>query len=129
MHVVRHQIAEAVVGGFTHRTGRAAMSVGVSRRKIEIDILVAPVADAGILVAADIIGVPAGGDGACELVVIVERKGKVARRVALAAMSERLGKVGAAIPLWALARVGAEAFVCVEHNTPQRQQAALIEGP
>src|SRR5271163_2981628 len=93
MHVVRRKIAEAIVGSFAHRARRAPMSIGMTGGKIEIHILVAPIADAGILVASDVVGAPTRGEGARKFSVIVQRIGEVARCMALTTMAHRLSNV------------------------------------
>src|ERR1700684_3948116 len=114
MHVVRHQIAEAVITGFTHGTRRAAMSIDMTSGKILEQVLLAPATDAGIPVARDVVGAPARGYGAREFAVVVQRKGDVARGMAFATMTQCFGQIGASVPLRALAGIGAEACIGID---------------
>ena len=74
------------------------MTVGMSGREIGDEILVAPAANARGLVGTDVEGAPARGQRAGEFPAVVEREGQVARRMALAAMGQRLGEIGAPVP-------------------------------
>src|SRR5439155_17900724 len=84
--VFRRELAQTVVDRFAHRARGRAAAPGVPGRKIGGEIVVAPAADAGRLVRADIEGAPARGDRAAEFFAVVQREGEIARRVALAAM-------------------------------------------
>ena len=100
LEVFRRQAAEALVHRLAHRVrtpcrvparGRSRDSVNISSSR--------PGADACDGIGADVVCPPARRHRAGELLPVVQREGEIARRVALAAMRERLGQIGAAIPL------------------------------
>ena len=70
---------------------------------------------------------PSGCHRAGEILAIVEREREIARRMALAAMRERFGEIGAPIPFGALRGVGPETNIFVEQERPRSHQPALIE--
>ena len=72
---------------------------------------------------------PSGCHRAGEFLAIVKREREIARRVALAAMRERFGEIGASVPLGALRRVGLEANIFIEvlHRAlPDLQRMKLL---
>src|ERR1700723_143247 len=91
------------------------------------ELLVRPSADAGSLVGGDVIGVPAFNHRARELLAIVHGEGDVAGRVALAAMTERCRKIGAAIFLSGKARRVPKAMLIEESQIPECHGPALVE--
>ena len=66
------------------------MTIGMPDRKIGRDILVAPAANARGLVGTDVEGAPARGQSTGEFFPVVQRKGQITRRMALATMRQRL---------------------------------------
>src|ERR1700677_3818765 len=92
------------------------------------ELLVRPATHAGSLVRSDIVGVPALEHGAGELPPIVHGEGDVAGGMALAAMTERRSKVGAAIFLSGKARSVSKAMRIEESQIPECHSPALIEG-
>src|SRR6478609_3725806 len=70
---------------------------------------------------------PSGCHRAGEFLAIVEREREIARGVALSAMREGFGEIGASVPLGALRRVGLEANVFIEEERPWAHKPTLIE--
>src|ERR1700733_6198617 len=91
------------------------------------ELLVRPSADAGSLVGGDVIGVPAFNPRARELQALVHGEGDVAGRVALAAVTERCRKIGAAIFLCGKARRVPKAMLIEESQVPENHCPALVE--
>ncbi len=76
------------VDRFSHRARAGAATVCVAGRQVLRELLVAPCADAGCLVARDVVGDPAFGVAAGELLRVVQRLQEIARRMAIAAMRQ-----------------------------------------
>src|SRR5262249_57813009 len=106
MNIGRSHVTEAMIDGFAHRPRRGAAVRCVARRQIITELPVAPCADAGPFVGADVEGVPPAGHRAAELISVVECKGQISWRVAFAAMRERFGYIRAPVPFWTFGRVG-----------------------
>src|SRR3974390_1218567 len=98
----------------------------MARRQIVTQFVCAPRADAGSLIGADVVGIPAGGHRTGKFVSVVERQGQIARRMAFAAMRERLCEIGASVPFCALRYVGLKPTIFVEKRRPDAHQPALI---
>ncbi len=121
------QKAEAVIHRLAHRPRSGAVAVRVSDRKIGDQILVAPPADAGVLVRRDVEGAPTRRHRAGEFLAVVERECQVSRRMAFAAMRQRLGEIGAPVPFRALGGVGLETPIRIEQRRPEDHRPALVE--
>src|SRR5271155_1172143 len=104
------------------------MMRSVPQREIADEVLVRPGTDAARRIAADIVSAPTGGQCAAKLLAIVERKSEISRRVTFAAMRQRFGQVGAAIPLRAFIGMWLKALISIEQGRPNAHRPALIEG-
>ena len=96
--------------------------------KIGEHFVVAPGADAGALVGRDVEGMPSGRHRAGEFFAVVEREAEIARRMAFAAMRQRFGDIGAAVPLRGFAPCWARsALLALKKQRPEDHRPALIE--
>src|SRR4029077_2869085 len=89
-------------------------------------LVVAPCADTGSVVGADIEGVPASGQGAGKFISVVERQRQIAWRMAFAAMREGLSDIGASIPFRALRSNGPKSRIFIKKCRPESHQPALV---
>src|SRR5476649_2718982 len=90
-------------------------------------VRVAPSADTAAAVRRDVVGAPAGLNGAAEFLPVVQRKEKISRRMTFAAVTHGFDEVGAPIPLGTAIDVGFITPVRVEKCRPNAHEAALIE--
>src|SRR6266851_5637085 len=86
-----------------------------------------PAAYAGGLVRSDVVGAPARRQRAGEFLAVVEREGEVSRRVAFAAMRQRLREIGAPVPLRALRGIWLKPRIQIEQRRPEAHRPALVE--
>ena len=103
------------------------MSVGAARGKVLLQACAAPAADAGDLVGGDVERPPALQIGAAELAAAFQAEREVARCVALGAVAERGGQIGAPRLLGRQRRIGLEAMVAEEDGVPEGHAPALAE--
>src|SRR5262249_10063102 len=116
MNIGRGHVTEAVIDGFAHRPRRGAAVRCVASRQIITELPVAPCADAGPFVGADIEGVPPPSHRAAEFISVVECKGQIAWRWAFPEMRERFGYIRAPVPFWTLRRVGLKPPIFIEER-------------
>src|SRR3984957_2882384 len=103
------------------------MMRGVAERKIGDEVVVSPGADTTRSITADVVSAPACGECAAKLIAVVERKSKIAWRVAFTAMRQCFSQIGAAVPLRTSGAIRLEALIGVEQGGPDAHCPALIE--
>src|SRR5665213_2518476 len=94
--------------------------------QIPLEVLPAPATDPRISVARKVVRPPAFGQAATKLVAVVEGLQRRARRMAVAAMSERFDQIGPAVPGQRTVRDGLETRVRVIQPRPDCHQPALV---
>src|SRR4029077_15863913 len=97
-------------------------------RKIALKLRVGPLTDSPFRVGGDVVRLPALNERAREFLLGLQSKQDVPRRMAVAAMAERLNEIGSPIPFSRLVGVGPEAVPGLEQHVPKNHQETLIEG-
>src|SRR4029079_1230891 len=93
------QMPKAIVDDFGHRAAGRTSVLGMTRRQITLELFVRPAADAPIMIRRDVVSLPALNERSAELALVVEAEHKIARRMSIAAMAERLDEISAAVPI------------------------------
>ena len=91
--------------GFAHRTRCRTTSLCMSAGQIIRQLAVRPPADTPCRIGSDVVGLPAVDYRTREFPAGTQPEQEIPRRVAFAAMAERLGEISAPIPFRRLARV------------------------
>ena len=107
-------MAKAVIDCLPHGPGCRAAAHGVTFGEIGNDLLIAPRADARISIGRNVVGTPAGGDGAGKFPAVVGREGEIAGGVAFAAVRQRFRDIGAPVPFGTLRRIRRKASIGTE---------------
>ena len=118
---------KTIVDDFGHRAAGRTSVLGMTRRQITLELFVRPAADAPIMIRRDVVGLPALNERSAELALVVEAEHKIARRMTIAAMAERLDEISAAVPIRRLILVRPEPMRRLEQRVPEHHQIALVE--
>src|SRR5882762_979494 len=100
----------------------------MTHRQVMCQVRIAPSPDAAAAIGRDVVCAPAGLDSSAEFLPVVQREEKIPWRMTLAAVTQCLGEIRAAIPLGAAVDMGLEALIGVEKHRPHAHEAALVEG-
>src|SRR6185437_4591256 len=92
LDVRRCQVLQARVDRFAHRAPGRAMPARMTARNESGQFLARPGSDAALRVGCEIVGAPASLAGATELAPVIQGLEDIPRRVALAAVTQGLGK-------------------------------------
>src|SRR5271154_5332020 len=120
-------MAQAEVDSLRHASARASVSVGMTRRQVGSQSLVAPASDPGYSVRRNVVRLPAIDDRTGKFRSAFRCEEHVARGVALAAMRQRACQISAAIPALAARCVELEASARKKKKLPAAHQIALVE--
>ncbi len=116
------------MNGLGHRAECRAAVHRVSRTQVLDQVCLGPRADTRRLVTGEVIRPPAFSHATGELAPVIERLQRSTRSMAVAAVSQRLDQVRAAVPLGAAVGDRLEALVGVVETRPQGHQPALVVG-
>src|SRR6186713_1863667 len=99
-------MTQALVDGLAHRARGGATAVSMTRAQVTSQLCSAPTTHPTARIGGDVVCAPAGLNRAREFVAIIERKGEIARSMALPTVLHRFDQIRTAVPFRALIDIG-----------------------
>src|ERR1700683_3429814 len=97
-------------------------------RQVLLQLILGPVTDSGISVAAEIIGAPAFGHPATEFLPVVQSLQQISGCVTVATMTQGLDQIRSAVPIRRTIGYRLKTSVRVVEQRPYRHQRSLVVG-